>query len=490
MIDLSVNPQTLEKNIAFCREKKIALPTFEMMKHPEKIPVTIKDQLKEIGLWDLHSANLFRITWKNEQRDAGGLFGSVNHILLPPELTGCRANIIMISGRWFPTGAHKVGATYGCLAPGLVTGQFDPQKTKAVWPSTGNYCRGGAYISALLACQAIAILPEEMSQERFDWLNEIAGQVIATPGCESNVKEIFDKCWELKNSGEDLQIFNQFDELGNPLWHYTVTGKATEEVLDTYLGEGRRFAGYISSSGSGGTLAAGYYLKKRYPESKLAAAEALQCPTLLQNGFGGHRIEGIGDKHVPWVHDCKETDFVIAVDDEAPMRLLRLFNEAVGRQTLVDKGVSPQLVERLDLLGISGIGNMLAAIKFAKYNELTEDDYVVSIATDSMQLYGSRLSELAGERGDYSEISAQQDVQLLNSITIDHMKELTYYDKKAIHNLKYYTWIEQQGKDVEELNAQWYDHDKYWGSTFRQVDQIDELITEFNNRVGILTEQP
>ena len=489
MIDLSVNPQTLEKNIAFCREKKIALPTFEMMKNPENIPATIKDQLKEIGLWDLHSANLFRITWKNQQKDAGGLFGAVNHLELPPVLTGCRANIIMISGKWFPTGAHKVGATYGCLAPGLVTGQFDPQKTKAVWPSTGNYCRGGAYISALLACQAIAILPEGMSQERFDWLNEIAGQVIATPGCESNVKEIFDKCWELRNSGEDLQIFNQFDELGNPLWHYTVTGKATEEVLETYLGEGRRFAGYISSSGSGGTLAAGYYLKKRYPGSKLAAAEALQCPTLLQNGFGGHRIEGIGDKHVPWVHDCKETDFVIAVDDEATMRLLRLFNEAVGRQALVDKGVSPELVERLDLLGISGIGNMLAAIKFAKYNELTEDDYVVSIATDSMQLYGSRLSELTEERGAYSEIAAQQDIQLLSSITIDHMKELSYYDKKAVHNLKYYTWIEQQGKDVEELNAQWYDHENYWRGTFQQVDQIDELITKFNNRVGIFTEQ-
>ena len=488
MIDLSINPRTLEKNIAFCKEKKIALPTFEMMKNPDKIPAAIKEQLKVIGLWDLHSANLFRISWKNEQKDSGGLFGGVNHILLPPELTGCRANIIMISGRWFPTGAHKVGATYGCLAPGLVTGQFDPQKTKAVWPSTGNYCRGGAYISALLACNAVAILPEEMSQERFEWLHKIAGQVIATPGCESNVKEIFDKCWELRNSGEDLQIFNQFDELGNPLWHYTVTGRATEEVLNTYLGQGKRFAGYIASSGSGGTLAAGYYLKKQYPGSQLAAAEALQCPTLLQNGFGGHRIEGIGDKHVPWVHDCKETDFVIAVDDEVPMRLLRLFNEDAGKKALVGNGVNTDLVDHLDLLGISGIGNMLAAIKFAKYNELTENDYVVSIATDSMQLYGSRLSELTEERGAYSEIGAQRDIQLLNSTGIDNMKELSYYDKKAIHNLKYYTWIEQQGKDVQELNDQWYDHKNYWGNTFKQADKIDELITEFNNRVGIIKE--
>jgi cysteine synthase A len=486
MIDLTINQEVLAKNVAYCREKKISLPTFAMMKDPGKIPAAIKDQLKTIGLWDLHSANLYRISWNNEQKDSGGLFGGANHFVLPPELTGCRANIIMMSGRWFPTGAHKVGATFGCLAPGLVTGQFDPQKTKAVWPSTGNYCRGGAYISALLASNAIAILPEEMSKERFEWLNKIAGQVIATPGCESNVKEIFDKCWELRNSGEDLRIFNQFDELGNPLWHYTVTGSAIEQVLNQYLTGDKKFAGYISSSGSGGTLAAGSYLKKQFPGSKIAAAEALQCPTLLQNGFGGHRIEGIGDKHVPWVHDCKETDFVVAVDDEVPMRLLRLFNEGVGRDALVASGVDADLVSKLDLLGISGIGNMIAAIKFAKYNELTEDDYVVSIATDSMQLYGSRLEELTEERGNYTESDTQRDLQLLSSVGLDNMKELNYYDKKSIHNLKYYTWIEQQAKDVDELNAQWYDHDNYWNNTFNQVDKIDELITDFNNKVGLL----
>jgi len=486
MIDLNVNQEVLNKNIAYCREQKITLPTFGMMKDSEKIPAAIKDQLKEVGLWDLNSANLYRISWSNEQKDSGGLYGEPNYFILPPELTGCRAQIIMLSGKWFPTGAHKVGATYGCLVTRLVTGQFDPQKTKAVWPSTGNYCRGGAYISALLASKAIAILPEEMSQERFDWLNSIAGQVIATPGCESNVKEIFDKCWELRNSGEDLQIFNQFDELGNPLWHYVVTGHAIEQVLTKYMKPGGRFAGYISSSGSGGTLAAGSYLKKLFPGSKIAVAEALQCPTLLQNGFGGHRIEGIGDKHVPWVHDCKDTDFVIAVDDEVPMRLLRLFNEGVGREALVAGGVDADLVSRLDLLGISGVGNMIAAIKFAKYNELTEDDYVVSIATDSMQLYESRLEELTQERGGYTQADSWRDLQLLESLGIDNMKELSYYDKKAIHHLKYYTWIEQQAKDVEELNAQWYDHDNYWNGTFNQVDEIDTLITKFNHEVGLL----
>ena len=485
MIDLTQKNAILEKTIQYCRKKEISLPTFAMMNDPQKIPGKIKDQLNQIGLWEVHPANLYRITWKNESVDAGGGFGGVNYRVLPPVLTGCRADIIVLIGRWFPTGAHKVGATFGCLVPRLVTGQFDPQQTKAVWPSTGNYCRGGAYISALLACQAIAILPEGMSRERFEWLQQIAGEVIATPGSESNVKEIFDKCWELRNSGEDLQIFNQFDELGNPLWHYAVTGRAIEEVLATQLARGKRFAGYAASSGSGGTLGAGYYLKQKYPRSKLIVGEALQCPTLLQNGYGEHRIEGIGDKHVPWVHDCRETDFVIAVDDEIPMRLLRLYNEEKGRKALVAKGLSEELAAELDLLGISGIGNVITAVKFAKYYELTENDVVVTIATDSMQLYGSRLQELEQERGPYTDEDAQRDIELAGSLTIDYVKELNYYDRKTIHNLKYFTWIEQQGRDVEELKEQWYAHDQYWLGTFNQVENIDALITEFNERVGI-----
>ena len=486
MIDLTLQPEIIKKNAAYCRNKGITLPTFAMMREPDKIPAAVKERLRNTGLWDLDPVNLYRISWRNEARNEGGLYGGVNHILLPPQLTGCRATIIMLTGRWFPTGSHKVGATYGCLVPRLVTGQFDPQRTRAVWPSTGNYCRGGAYISALLACNAIAILPEEMSRERFDWLNRIAGEVIATPGCESNVKEIFDKCRELRQSGQDLRIFNQFDEMGNPMWHYAVTGRAVESLLERYLTGGKRYAGYVAASGSGGTLGAGYYLKRRFPRSQVAAAEALQCPTMLYNGFGGHRIEGIGDKHIPWVHNCRETDFSIGVDDEATMRLLRLFNEAAGRRALIASGVDEELVDRLDLLGISGIGNMIAAVKYANYNELNEDDYVVSIATDSMQLYGSRLGELERERGAYSAADAQRDIGLLRAVAIDHMKELSYYDKKTLHNLKYYTWIEQQGREVEELNAQWYDNDNYWYPMFAQIDEIDALIGEFNARVGLL----
>jgi hypothetical protein len=276
-LDLNINQTVLESTVKYCRDKGITLPTFAMMRDPGLVPDSVRKVLATIGLWDVHPANLFRITWKNQPQERGGLFGGVNHIVLPPTLTGCPANILVLVGRYFPTGAHKVGATFGCLVPRLVTGQFNPLATKAVWPSTGNFCRGGAYISALLACQAIAILPEGMSRERFEWLRKIAGEVIATPGCESNVKEIFDKCWELKASGQDLMIFNQFEEMGNPLWHYVVTGSAAEEALRGRLKPGDRLAGFVGSSGR----PLGYYLN-RFPA--MAVAEA-PVPWLLGTGW-------------------------------------------------------------------------------------------------------------------------------------------------------------------------------------------------------------
>ena len=475
MIDLTINKQQIESTAKRCKEKGIIIPTFAQMKNPELIPAGIKEELKGIGLWDVHPRNLFRVSWKNEPKAQGGGFGGANYMVLPPELTGVKAKIAALVGKWFPTGAHKVGASFGCIAPRLITGQFNPAKQKAVWPSTGNYCRGGAYISALLGCEAIAILPEEMSRERFDWLADIAGEVIATPGCESNVKEIFDKCWELKATRDDLVILNQFDEFGNHLWHYEVTGNALEEVINQELGKDGFYAGIVLSSGSAGTLGCGDYLKERYPLSKITVSEALQCPTLLLNGFGGHRIEGIGDKHVPWIHNIKNTDMVVAVDDEHTIRLLRLFNEEKGRKYLKEQGVAPEITENLDLLGISSIGNLLSAIKFAKYYELTENDMVLTVFTDSFELYESRKKELAQERGEYTEKEAVKDFELLQNSGLDNMLELTYYERKRVHNLKYYTWIEQQGKELKELNSQWYDYSSYWSRICLPIRNLRRL---------------
>lgn len=484
-IDLTIYEDRRARAVQRVRERNIIIPTFAEMKDPSLISPKVKQDLSKIGLWDLNPRNLFRITWHNEPVATGGGFGPVNWMELPSSLTGVPARIIALVGKWFPTGAHKVGAAFGCLVPRLVTGQFDPTTQKAVWPSTGNYCRGGAYDSALLACESIAILPEGMSRERFEWLSKIAGEVIATPGSESNVKEIFDKCWELRRSGEDLMIFNQFDEFGNYLWHYEVTGHAMEEVLQQVMGPKDEYRGMTSATGSAGTIGSGDYMKQLFPSSKIAASEALQCPTLLENGFGSHRIEGIGDKHVPWIHNVKNTDLVVAIDDNAVVNLSRLFNEPAGRVFLIKKGVPESLVSQLDLMGFSGISNVLTAIKMAKYYEMGEHDIVLTILTDSMELYGSRLKEMHEDFGEYSEMDAAADfARYLQGQSTDNMVELTYADRRRVHNLKYFTWVEQQGKTYEEILAQWYDRD-YWTGFQGQVEQIDELIKAFNHDVGL-----
>jgi len=484
MIDLQVHSDQLERTVQRARERNILVPTFAQMKDPSTIPESVKERLEQVGLWDVNPLNLFRITWRNEPIPRGAGFGGVNYIELPKALTGVDARIIALVGKWFPTGAHKVGATFGCLVPRLVTGQFDPTTQKAVWPSTGNFCRGGAYVATLLACESVAILPEGMSRERFEWLAQVSGEIIATPGCESNVKEIFDKCWELKaERGDDVVIFNQFDEFGNHLWHYEVTGHAMERVLEQEMGAHDRYGGVVLTTGSAGTIGCGDYMKEVFPGSKVVASEALQCPTLLINGFGGHRIEGIGDKHVPWIHNLRNTDMVVAIDDEACMRLVRLFNEPAGRAYLFEQGVPESLVEHLDLLGISGIANVLSCCKFARWYELDENDIVLTVLTDSMELYGSRLDELREEQGEYSERDAAADyARYLLGGTVDYVEELGYWDRKRIHNLKYYTWVEQQGKTYEEIQAQWYDR-TYWAGVHGQVSEIDALIADFDARV-------
>jgi cysteine synthase len=477
----------MEHAIQRTRERGIIIPTFAQMRDPTKVPAGMRQKLAGKGLWDVDPANLFRITWKNEPVEKGGGFGEVNYLELPPSLTGVEARIIALVGKWFPTGAHKVGAAFGCLVPRLVTGQFDPTHHRAVWPSTGNYCRGGAYDSALLATESIAILPEGMSQERFDWLANIAGETIKTPGSESNVKEIFDKCKELRASGEPLVIFNQFDEFGNYLWHYDITGHAMEEVLAKELGTDGVFRGVVLTTGSAGTIGCGDYLKQQFPGSKVGAGEAWQCPTLLENGFGAHRIEGIGDKHVPWIHNVKNTDLVMALDDNVIVNLARLFNEPAGRQYLTGQGVPPALVDQLDLLGFSGIANLSMAVKFAKYYELGPDDVVLTVLTDSMDLYQSRLKEMHEEHGEYTEVDASADfARYLLGLTTDHMLELRYADRRRVHNLKYFTWVEQQGKTYEEIVDQW-SAPNYWTDIQGQIDEIDALITGFNQRVGLET---
>ena len=483
------NQKALENAIQRCREKKVILPTYKQMRHPELIPEKIRKELKNIGLWDLNPLNMFRLTWKNEPVEFGGGFGGVNYLELPPSLTGVKARIILLLGKFFPTGAHKVGATFGPLVEKLISGRFDPTWQKALWPSTGNYCRGGAYDSHLLGCESIAVLPEGMSKERFDWLKKVGTEIFATHGTESNVKEIYDKVKELKaERGDEIVNLNQFEEMGNPLWHYAVTGPAMQEVFESLKGN-KRFSGMFLTQGSAGTLGSADYLREKHPHFKVCAGEALQCPTLLYNGYGDHRIEGIGDKHVPWVHNIRNMDLVAGIDDNPNIRIMRLFNESAGKEFLVkEAGIDPDLVEKLDLMGISCIANMMGCIKLAKYFEMTSEDVLFTVATDSMEMYQSRLSEEREKHGAFTHTQAAISMEAdIMGLSTDHMIEMTYYQKKRMHNLKYFTWIEQQGKTVEELNAQWYDPD-YWKSHYGCADQWDAMIEEFNHKTGVIKE--
>ena len=478
----TVHEEVLERTVQRCRERHIRIPTFAQMRDPDLIPGDIRRRLAQTGLWDVDPVNLFRISWFNEPVERGGLFNSGNWLEFPSSLTGVDARIIGLAGKWFPTGAHKVGAGFACLVPRLITGEFDPDNHKAVWPSTGNYCRGGAFDCALLGCQAVGILPEGMSRERFEWLAEIGAEVIATPGCESNVKEIYDKCWELRRTKPDHIIFNQFEEFGNALWHYHVTGGAVDTVFQQVATPGDRLAAWVTATGSAGTIAAGDFLRTQHPQVKVVATEALQCPTLLQNGFGAHAIEGIGDKHVPWIHNARNTDVVCAIDDQQCLDLMRLFNEPEGRCYLAGEGVDDTTTQQLDLLGISGICNLVAAIKTARHFEMSSRDILFLPMTDSMQLYGSRLEEQRQAHGTYNQQAAARHFgRWLEGIGTDNMRELSYRDRKAIHNLKYFTWVEQQQRTVEDLNRLW-DAD-FWTETFAQVDDWDRRIEAFNARV-------
>jgi cysteine synthase len=477
------NDDYLEHAVQRCKQKGVILPTFQQLKYPETIPPAIQQKLEKIDLNDLNPLNLYRINWKNDVKT--GKIGNINYLEIPQSITGVPSRIIGLVGKHFPTGAHKVGATYGCLIPYLITGRFNPDYHKAVWPSTGNYCRGGVFNSALLSVHAVAILPEGMSRERFDWLNKLGAEIYATPGSESNVKEIYDKCHELEAKSDEYFIFNQFDQFGNAVWHYEITGLAIESLYNQLKQGDQKLSGYVSATGSAGTIAAGDYLRTKFPLIKILASEALQCPTLLMNGFGSHRIEGIGDKHVPWIHNVKNTDLVCAIDDELPLRILRLFNEPEGKAYLSKLEVSSDILNDFSLLGISSISNLLSAVKLAKYFELTKNDIIFTIFTDSVDMYKSRLKEMNETEGNYSIRQAELDWKIaIENQKTDFIKELTYHEKKAIHNLKYFTWVEQQGKNVIELNAQWFDNN-YWYEKFSTVKLWDELINNFNQRIAL-----
>jgi cysteine synthase len=485
-----VDQSTYRGSIERFREAGIALPTFAQLAEPESIPQSIVDRLSEVAPDDAHPLNLFRVHWNNSA-DRKQRAAVPQYLELPPSLTGVPARIVLLLGDVFPMiRAHKVLAAYGCLAPRVVTGQFDPTRHRAVWPSTGNYCRGGVAISRIMGCRGVAVLPEGMSRERFHWLEEWiteAGDIIRTPGSESNVKEIYDKCAELEQDPGNI-ILNQFSEFGNYLVHYQCTGRALERVFESLRqgDEGLRLRGYVSASGSGGTLGAGDYLKDRQGAS-IVAVEALECPTLLANGFGEHNIQGIGDKHVPLIHNVMNTDLVTAVSDRATDALFVLFNSEAGRSYLADRrGVSEETIGNLHRLGLSSIGNLLGAIKTAKYLGLDDRDVLMTVATDGAELYTSEYEKISKRdyaRGVDEVTAAEMFGQHLAGATTDNLLELSLKQRERIFNLGYFTWVEQQGISIEDFTVR--QRQAFWRSLQDLIPAWDSKIEAFNRETGV-----
>ena len=485
-----VDTHVVERVVDRLREAGVALPTFAQLASPELVPASVREVLRAVGPDEAHPLNLFRVHWHNAA-DRVDVVGVPEHVVLPSELTGVAARIVVALGDRFPLiGAHKVLAAYGCLVPRLVTGRFDPARDRAVWPSTGNYCRGGVAISRLLGCRGVAVLPEGMSRERFDWLEQWVvepGDIVRTPGTESNVKEIYDRCKELAADPENV-IFNQFSEFGNYLVHYLATGAALERVFEHLRSDEPALGlrAFVAATGSAGTIAAGDYLGERHG-SLTVACEALECPTLLYNGFGEHNIQGIGDKHVPLIHNVMSTDVALAVSDRATDRLGVLFGTDVGRGHLAQRGVPHDVLEALPSLGLSSICNVLGAIKVAKHYGLGPTDVVVTVATDGAAMYSSERAIALARYfpNGFDEVAAAEvyGEHLLGAAT-DHLLELTHRDRERVFNLGYYTWVEQQGVSLEDFEAR--RDPAFWAGLREAVPVWDDLIDEVNARTGVL----
>jgi cysteine synthase len=487
-----VDRKSRERNVAHLRALGAVLPRIADLADP---PSRLADKADEIAGVDPDGAdvrNLFRVHWHNGE-DRKTLADVPEHIALPEALTGVKARIVVALGNRFPMiRAHKVLAAYACLAPRLVTGQFDPTRHRAVWPSTGNYARGGVAISRIMDCRGVAVLPAGMSKARFDWLEQWtldpANDIVRTPGTESNVKEIYDACNEMALDPTNV-IVNQFSEFSNHLGHYSVTGAALERLYEHVSSDrpGARLAAYVSASGSAGTLGAGDYLKDRHG-CRIVAAEALECPTLLENGYGEHNIQGIGDKHVPLIHNVMNTDDIVAVSDVCTDSLDVLFNTPAGRDHLVDRaGLDARMVGLLTHMGYSSSCNALAAVAVAQAHDMGRDDVIVTVATDGSELYDAEREAYIGRhhRGGYDDVAAASAFGrgLIDGAggEVRHLA-CSEAERRRIFNLGYFTWVEQQGTAFEDFVAR--RDQRFWDGMRHFVDEWDEMIVEFNGRTG------
>ena len=399
--------------------------------------------------------------------------GRVAHVTLPRELTGTDAAIVVMSGRGFPTGSHKVGPGYSVAREKLLSGEITPDGSTLVFPSTGNFGIGGAWVGPRLGFQSLVVLPADMSRERFEKIRAYGADYIATPGCESNVKEIYDKVRELRADPVN-RILNQFEEMGNYRFHHHVTGGSAvalaADLADRGIGDGR-IAAFVSAMGSAGTIAAADRIREDFPGCRTVAVEPVQCPTMYNVGYGAHDIEGIGDKHVTWIHNVRATDLLVCVDDRDSLRGLQLLQE--GRDHLAQAlGLDPGALSCLDgLFGISGVCNVLAAIQTARYYGLGAGEVVLTMATDGFDRYPSVMRRLDALEGPQTPDVARARIDLFREAAPRQVLEGTMPVRRRWHNQKYFTWVEQQGKTVGELEALW--EPGWWRAEAAKVAELD-----------------
>lgn len=456
-----------------CQRQNIWGPTFEEMLHPDKIDPEIRKRALEAKTKEpLSPLNLFNITWKQNN-------GVPSFIVLPKELTGVDANIIALHARDFPTGSHKVGATYSVTVEKQLEGEIIPGQHTIVFPSTGNYGIGGAWVGPRMGYDTLVILPELMSRERFEMIESYGARYIKTPGCESSVKEIYDKCKELSKN-PSIKILNQFQEMANYRFHYYVTGNTVAELVKELAREGigdGSCAAFVSAMGSAGTIAAGDRLKQIFSGMKIVGLEPIQCPTLYCNGYGDHDIQGIGDKHVTWIHNTLNMDCLMCIDDMECKLGLQLLTDPVGMEYLTKEvGISSELVQEMStVFGISGVCNVLGAIKTAKFYRLNSRHNIVTVLTDTIDRYRSVMADLDRRFGRMTERTASQRYYgIFQGVKLDYIQEGTRLNKDRWFNLKYFTWVEQQGKTVEELNAQ--RSEEWWLQEQAKVEEIDRKL--------------
>ncbi len=436
-------------------------PTYAEMRDPSLLPSDLRARAAEARSRPLDPLNLFNLSWKAD--------GAVPFVVLPEALTGVASPIVVLSGRRFPSGSHKVGPAYSILMEKQLAGDCEPGAHTLVFPSTGNFGIGGAWVGPRMGYRSLVVLPEEMSAERFEKIRAYGADVVATPGSESNVKEIYDRVRELRREPAN-RILNQFEELGNYRFHFHCTAAAALEVVD---GLGLEVGAFVSAMGSAGTIAAGEAIKLRFPSSRTVAVEPVQCPTLYDVGFGAHRIEGIGDKHVTWIHNVFATDLLVCVDDLDCLRGLQLVQE--GTDALVAEGVPAAAAESWrDVFGVSGICNVLAAIKAARHYGLGARQALVTMATDGFDRYPSVLRKLDAELGPMDADEARRRLDVFRGQKADWLLEGTPGVRRRWHNQKYFTWVEQQGKTVAELRA--LEDPAFWVEHQERAHAIDRAL--------------